>query len=219
GIKLISFRETMAGSALFGILVSPISRRWPPAHTLFLPAFLIAILATPFLRRSQARTVAIFAILVSAAAFLVMASIRYTGAAHHVVLLYPFPQLLVGVVAAALRPRLAIVIAVVLVVANVMVLTHYLIQLRSDGPIGLFTDAISPLATYLDETKGKTVRTLDYGIVDNLNLLTWGKLNAREVVTSKFPKEVLVQMISRPDFLFVDRPAVLEYFHGNTASL
>jgi hypothetical protein len=220
GIKLISFRQTMAGSALFGILVAPASRRWLPVETLFLPAFLIAIVGTPFLRRPKARGVAIFAILVCVTAFLVMASIRYTGAAHHVVLLYPFPQLLVGVVAAALRPpRLSTAIAVVLVVSNVMVLNHYRIQLHSNGPIGLFTDATSPLATYLEGAKAKTVRTLDLGIRDSLNLLTRGRFQAREEVISTLPNEAVVKLISEPDTVFVSRPANLEYFHDNTSAL
>lgn len=220
GTKLISLRETMAGSALFGVLVSPGSRSSAPAHTLFFPAFLIAIVATPFLARSKAQTAATFAIVVCAVSFVLMAGIRYTGAAHHIVLLYPFPQLLVGVAAAALRPpRLSAAIATVLVATNILVLSHYILQLRSDGPIGLFTDATAPLATYLEGTEAKTVCTLDLGIRDSLNLLTRGQLKASEEVISAMPNESVMKLISGPDTVFVSRPAALEYFRGNTSSL
>jgi hypothetical protein len=149
-----------------------------------------------------------------------MASIKYTGAAHHIVLLYPFPQLLVAVIAGVLRPpRLSTAIAVVLVAANVLVLNHYILQLLSNGPTGLFTDADRPLANYLDSTKAKTVRSLDLGIRDSFNLLTRGKLKAREEVISTLPNEAAVELVSWPDTVFVGRPASLEYFHGNTAAL
>ncbi|HVW09122.1 MAG TPA: hypothetical protein VHC90_11105 [Bryobacteraceae bacterium] len=220
GNKLISFRETLAGSDLFGVVVSPGSHRWLPDHTLFFAAFLIAIASTPFLPRSKARTVAVFAIVVCVVSFGLMASLRYTGAAHHIVLLYPFPQLLVASTVAVIRPvRLSTAVAILLIIANLLVTSHYLVQLDLDGPTGLFTDAIYPLATYMDGAKAGTVCTLDLGIRDSLNLLTQGKLRAQEEVISSLSRETAIDMVSRRDVLFISRAGKSEYFRGNAASL
>src|SRR5579884_3684222 len=75
-----------------------------PEHSLFAIALIAAVISVPFWPASAARRAAVFTILFCAVAFLTMASVRYTGAAHHIVLLYPAPHILTGIANSRLKP-------------------------------------------------------------------------------------------------------------------
>jgi hypothetical protein len=234
--KLISLRETLNGSDLFGILVSPTPARHLVSniarifghhyHTVFFEAFLVAIICIPFVSDPARRRIGVSAIIFCLTFITMMASVRYTGAAHHIVLLYPVPQLLVGLVVGIMRPVwLAKVIMFILIAANVLVVNQYILQLHSTGPVGLFTDAMNPLAAWLSDAHAKdnghtkTIVAIDLGIRDSLNLLTGGALRAQEAVIDDQSRDKMITMISQPGVLFVARPSGLEYFQGNALAL
>ncbi len=126
-LKLVSLKQTLNGSGLFGIVVAPETAEMPKtprsaigrvsgairAHlgpwyfSLFLSAIRFGFLSVPLWWHSSGRHAAVFAVVFSAVAFLAMATTRYTGAEHHIVLLWPMPQLFVAVAVASLRPEMA----------------------------------------------------------------------------------------------------------------
>jgi 4-amino-4-deoxy-L-arabinose transferase-like glycosyltransferase len=235
-IKISSLNGTLNGSALFGIVVAPESEEKPriarsaigrlacwirdrigPIHSSpFVYAILFALLAAPLWWHSANRSAAIFAIVFSVVAFLAMAITRYTGGAHHVVLLYPMPQLLVAVAVGALRPKwLAIAAGTALVAANLLVVNQYVAQFERNGSYGFFTDALYPLSESLANSERRTIYALDFGMEDNLNLLHEGRLNVRRAWhTDSKPDDEIETMISNESALFISHVLSREYFKG-----
>ncbi len=195
--KLVSLRITLDGSALFGVVVEPDwadkpktprsidgrialwirKRLGPHDSSLFVYALIFSLLSAPLWWQSAGRRAALFAIAFSVVAFFAMAVTRYTGAAHHIVLLWPMPHLLAGIAVAALRPRwLMAGIATVLVTANLLVINQYLVELDRNGAGRLFTDASYALSESFSDSAGDTIYVVDWNIETSLNFLHRGLL-------------------------------------------
>jgi 4-amino-4-deoxy-L-arabinose transferase-like glycosyltransferase len=130
------------------------------------------LLAVPWWWKSRA---ARFSAIFVAVAWLAMASTHDAGgAAHHVILLWPFPILFA---VAALRWRGLLVISVAM---NLLVLNQYFAQFQTHGPAAVFSDAIYPLSEHLKNTTGPIYHT-DWGYYDSLILLHKGKLQIRSL--------------------------------------
>ena len=148
-------------------------------------ALLVAILALPAIWFTPARKPALFSLAVMVTAWLLMAATNNAGGgAHHAVLLWPFPHMLIAVLAGGLSRRLpgrpgpvAAAAAVALLSAgNLTVWNQYRAQLIRNGGHGAWTDAIYPLATFLRGSQFGQVWTADWGIFDSLALLGQGTL-------------------------------------------
>jgi hypothetical protein len=200
GHKVTALRQTADGSALFGYIVyrrDPAFARIPRNavgraaawvssvagdhhRNLMVPAYFLALLLTPLLWRSPLRRFLLFVAIVTAVAWAQMALTKGTGgAAHHAILLWPFPTIFVAVVfseavseAAAFVPRYGFVllagVVAILAGANLLNTNEYLAAFAVNGASGGWTDAIYRLAGSVE--KSDTVGW--YGLVD------WGYLNA-----------------------------------------
>jgi hypothetical protein len=140
--------------------------------------FGVLLLAAPWWWKYRA---ARFSLVFMAVAWLLMALTHDAGtSAHHVVLLWPFPILFASVALASLPWRpLAWAAAAVMIAMNLLVLNQYVYQFERDGTGDVWTDALSPLSTSLDEYAGRTFYLIDWGLSDNLNLLHQGRLDLR----------------------------------------
>jgi len=236
-VKLVSLKRTVEGSALFGFVAAPESEEMPKtlrslqsrtsssirhhlgAHhsSLLLYALIFAVLGAPIWWRSPGRRAALFAIAFSLVAFLIMALTRYTGFPHHAVLLWPMPQLLVGIAVAALRPKwLVVAIGTFLVAANLLVVNQYLFQLERNGAYGFFTDALYPLSDSISDAAGDTIYLVDWGVWGNLNFLHEGRLKLQPAwpIPSRGATEI-ENMLSDPRGLFLDHVPAREYYQGS----
>lgn len=242
-MKLYNLKNTVDGSGLFGFIAreesaanpkapaSPLGRAavWirervgPQRSSLFPYALLLAVLAAPLWWRSPGRRAALFAIAFSAVTFLAMAVTRGAGGSvHHEVLLWPMPHLLVGVAAAALRPRwLAPAAGAVLVASNLLVINQYIVQLERNGADVDFSDALEPLSAALSGQQDQTIYVIDWGMFDSLAFLQQGRLMLR-VASDPFrtpePNEgerrEIEAMLTDPHGLFLTHVRSLEAFPG-----
>jgi hypothetical protein len=61
--------------------------------------------------------------------------------------------------------------------------------LRNSGGIGQWSDAVFPLAEYLQQKyPGKEIKILDWGLQNNLYILSDGKIRSREIYDGAFPR-------------------------------
>ena len=252
--KLWGLRTSANGSCLFGYLV----REQPPEHALppqtplektalalsqaagqprrnlMTPALLAAVLLLPWIWRTAARRAVLFgaAVLAVAGAQMLLTP-GAGGSAHHHVLLWPFPHL---VIAAALtsaadrlrhagRPALLIAL-VVLCAANLAVTNEYLAQFVRNGPAPVWTDAVMPLSAALRAIPARQVLITDWGIFDSLRLLSSGALPLRQVVDllgkpalSAVEKRFLGELFASPANVFVTHTGENEEFRGMRARL
>jgi hypothetical protein len=221
GAKLHQLRAALDGSGLFGYIASGVD----PRTSLFPYAVLLAILAAPWWR---ARRAGVFALIFCAVTFLAMAITRGGGTGiHHSVLLWPMPQLLVGIAVSALRPRaIAGGLAATLAVSNLLVVHRYFVQLDRDGATGNFSDAISTLANNLPSSPNNSVYIGDWGIYEALVYLEQGRVPLHYsplLLVAEHPGTVerrsISAMIADPHGLFVTHVAAREIFKGVRARL
>ena len=203
--KTIQLHHTLDGSGLFGYLIREefdASPR-PPSNLVerastavrkiagyrrqgWMPQALLLVLALLPFWLSRWKVMA-FATLVALVAWLLMASTSGAGgAAHHVVLLWPVPQLLVAVgLGAAIANRkpvwrwAAAAVTALVCLQNALVVNQYLYnaQLMGGGPS--WTDAIFPLREALVRLHPEHINLMDWGTEFNLKALAKGKTDIR----------------------------------------
>ncbi len=131
------------------------------------------------------------------------------------------PQLLVGIAVASLRPRwLGAAAGSVMVLANLLVINQYLVQLERDGAYGLFSDGLYPLSASLPASSAQPIFLVDWGIKDNLNVLHHGALNLQIAwpMPSLARSEIDV-MVSLPGAEFLNHVPAAEIYPGGGARL
>jgi 4-amino-4-deoxy-L-arabinose transferase-like glycosyltransferase len=237
GQKVEVLRTTLNGAALFGYLVyedsadqpkEPVSglerasillsRLSGKPRTNYLPAaFVIALVAAPLWWRNWAvRRAIFFSLVLMAVVWVQMIWTQGAGSsAHHVVLMWPFPQLILAAALAGTAGRkrrfgaalLAIAVAL-LAGRNLLVTNQYLVQFIRDGSGGSWTDAIYPLAKSLENTNASNIWMCDWGIIDPLRVLDRGLL----------PLKVGDDALRNPRLDDEDRQRILERL-PDTASL
>jgi hypothetical protein len=233
--KVHQLHAALDGSGLFGYIAAEdwATNRPQPVHpilgaglrsSLFAYAFVLAIAAAPWW---PARRAGVFALAFCAVTFLAMAITRGAGGAiHHSVLLWPMPQLLVGIACSALRPRWAALAIGVLAISNLLVTERYFYQLDRNGGEGNFTDAVSTLSVKLASLPGSAIYIADWGIYEPLVYLEQGRVPlhyspaplAAEHPNSAQSRE-MDGMLAGPRGLFVTHVAGREMFHGSRARL
>ncbi len=237
-------QRTMDGSLLFGFLtadepISPGRGRPAPAgvgsarSNLMLIAFGSALLLAPLAAPKDRRTMA-FALMAMAVSWTQMAFTANAGSsAHHAILLWPLPEMVVGVAFAAASRRFARIgdVAIAAVVALVMasglaVIHQYRVLMIRDGGGINWTDAIYTLSDRMKNIRASQVFCVDWGIMGSLHLLNQGKLPLRvgyeELSKPQWDaadRERLLAIISRPDHAFVAHTPAFEVFRGFDARL
>ncbi|HLH38361.1 MAG TPA: glycosyltransferase family 39 protein [Bryobacteraceae bacterium] len=102
------------------------------------------------------------------------------GSVHHTVLVWPFPQLFMAVALASLPwPRIAGVIAVVMVGMNLLVMNQYIAEFERNGAAGTFDDAVLALAKSIPDPprlEAERIYILDWGMLNTLALFHQGRL-------------------------------------------
>ncbi len=197
-------------------------------------AFVLALALLPWLWTTPARKPMLFALIFMLITWVQMAFTEEAGGSpHHVVLLWPFPHLLIAVAFAqasgALRraavPVLAAVIAIVCG-SSFLVTNRHLAQLvqRGSGPI--WTDAIYPLAEYISAAGAQRVYVMDWGIFDALRILDRGRLPlmvGSDQVTKESMNEddrrILSEILSARDAVFVGHTEGNEIMSGVSAKM
>lgn len=214
-------RDTMDGSALLGYLVPDEPSPWPrrSAQAVAMPAAMAILLW----RRRQWR-IAVAASFYAVAVWLFMCLSGGGWSAHHVVLLWPIPQLLLALAIGegfAWQPRLAVAALGVLVISNLAVTARYLDLVLRYGPTLAWTDAVYPLAEKLSAAGAREDVAVDWGISHPLLLLSGGRIPVvignEALLHDDAPAgevELLRQRIASRDAVFVSHPDGTEVHRG-----
>jgi len=147
-------------------------------------ALAATLLATPLLLFTRYRRAVLFCLVMLMVAWAQMAATKNAGGgAHHTILLWPFPLMLIAMAAVSLarwfgpRMKLFLVLtACLLCGSSLLVLNHYLAQGIRNGGAGVWTNGhfnlVSRLATY----KVEKIFLTDWGMLDNTRMLFRGSL-------------------------------------------
>jgi len=195
-VKAHLVRRTLEGAILFGFFTAADPgphpgepARWyqtasvkinqivrAPRQTLTIPALLLALLALPWLWRTDARRPILFGLVAFVATWIPMALTSHAGgAAHHIILLWPFHLLIIAVVLARMPARFAAAAVVLICAANLLVTNHYYADLIRNGGALQFSDAIYPLNQKLAGLRARRIFVMDWGIIETINLLSEGR--------------------------------------------
>ena len=252
--KARAFRGALSGAVLFGWLTaenwqtqSPHAPRgWlqrasaaiaertgNPHHSFLFYAFCAALLLAPLARGAGLRAI-VFAMVAMAVAWCQMAfTAGAGGGAHHVILLWPLPQMVMGISFAAASRRmgragipLLASILVVLLGSSLAVMNEYYAQTVRNGGGLAWNDAIFPLSDYMKSDASRSVFCLDWGFLDTLRMLSNGKLPVRVGSEQVSKPELsledhrqLTEMISAPDNVFLAHTKDFEFSRGLSARL
>jgi len=177
-------------------------------------AFVLALLAVPWWRRSRA---AWFSLIFMAVTWGAMAITNGAGGAiHHSVLLWPFPQFFVAIALASLPwPRVAVAACVLLAAANLAVLSQYVADFEQDGASSVFSDALFPLSAAFagpsNSQPEQPIYVMDWGMANTLALFHRGRLLVRPAdgpfqkdSPSSGERDIIHAMLSDPNAVFID---------------
>jgi hypothetical protein len=188
--RLIMFSETLLTDrqhrAMWDGPFMPGWQRW-----LFPAVFLVSCLVCLLGRGERNQFRAAFARIAALAALLFAALLflsRVNLSEHHLIALLPL-AVVVTVLACSLlvaRYRWAYVVAAALAVVYVSSAMYWQFAavqgLRKTGGVGMWSDAIAPLAQeLLQHYPDREIKILDWGLQDNLFVLTDGRLRTREL--------------------------------------
>ena len=198
------------------------------------PALIAALLLAPFLWRSPARRLVVFFLVFLCVTWVQMAMTTGAGgAAHHAVLLWPFPLCFIAVVFAEISQRLRaagkpVLIACVafLALSNLAVDNQYLAEFIHNGESAFWTDALSSLAKRMPAYQSSEIQIIDWGMTNTLRLLDRGALHLLDITYLLIPEEVkgqdayaLQTVISDPNRIFLGYVEEHEAFKGVGAHL
>jgi hypothetical protein len=148
-------------------------------------------------------------------------------------LLWPIPHLLVGLVAAGLMDRFAgrgrIVVALAAAIAcgsNFLILNQYDSQMVRYGTPSVWSDAIFTLTRRLGEIHADHIFMMDWGMTDNVRLLSRGRLPIH-VGTDALGKDppddadraLLRRMVALPNSVFITFADPWEQVQGTNKRL
>lgn len=249
-VKLAMARDTLDGSALFGYLTREDAPEKPAlprtaidraagtlAGALGYPrrswqpwAAAAAVLLLPFLWRTPARRPMLFSLVAALTGWAIIAAMGRGGASHHVVLLWPLPQMLVGTAAAQAarwRPyagKVAAALVAVVCLSCLAVTDQYLFVVVNWGAGVPWSDASHPLARYLARLDAKDIYVMDWGIIGPLRIEGGKRLPVRGWLSldpgwEQRQAAGLRGLISSPKVWFVAHVAGAEHFSGRRAAL
>lgn len=192
-------------------------------QTMFFYVFGLILACGPLWWRSRA---ARFSLVFLVVAWSMMVVTKNTGgAAHHVILLWPFPILFAVSALSRIPWRWVAIPAVAFMLSmNLLVMNQYVVQFERCGATGSFTDALVALGPALPENQ--TVYVIDWGISATEQLAHRGKLHlqfAHGPLGSPSPnpeeRAQLLSMLSDTDSIWLDHVTAREEFPGAGANL
>ncbi len=143
------------------------------------------------------------------------------GGAHHVILLWPFPCIFVGVALAGVADRVpkllahAIVAIVVLIACeNTLNTNEYLADLILNGAVAGWTDASYRLAGAMYPYKSQHIGIVDWGYLNGLRMMYGGDLNLT-VLGENGGQAV----IDKSDSIFIQHTDDQQLFAGRNGKL
>ena len=138
--------------------------------------FGLSLFLIPWWWRNRA---AWFSLIFCVVAWVSMAVTKDAGnAAHHSVLLWPFPQLFVAIALFSVPWRaIAIGATAILAATNLLVVNEYIADFDRYGSRPNFSDAVFAMSREFDGRGDKPVIATDWGIVSQLAFLHQGKLH------------------------------------------
>lgn len=183
--RLVLFAETLLSDrehrAMWDSPFMPAWQRW------LFPSIVLACCVGCLINWSQAKLtrILVLAFLFYGAMLLVT---RAPVSEHHLIALMPLAAAITALVCwnFASRSRTAMLLAAVLAIVYTGAALYWqfaAIQgLRKTGGIGQWSDAINPLALYLEEKhSAKPIKILDWGLQTNLFVITDGKVHTQEI--------------------------------------
>jgi len=201
--------------------------RWTgrPRQNAMLWAAIAPVLALAFFWRwlwnSQARAPILFALVACAATWLPMVlTAGAGGAAHHVILLWPFHLLPIAALLARIPTAPAALVTTLLCGSNVAVTNQYYADLIRNGPAVRWTDAMDPLQRYLMDLHAQQIVAADWGFMETMNLLSEGELPMIYVPSADTGSDQAVNaLLGDPLNVFVAHAPGLAYHPGDRAAL
>ncbi|HUQ94661.1 MAG TPA: glycosyltransferase family 39 protein [Bryobacteraceae bacterium] len=147
-------------------------------------AYLGSLLLTPFLLLSEWRRPVLFLLIMMTVAWAQMLVTKGAGGGgHHTILLWPFPLMLIAITATWVGSRLGRwrsaflwATGVLLCGSALLVNNYYVTQAVRNGAAGSWTNAVLTLAKRLPAYRAEKIFLIDWGLVDNLRLLSAGRL-------------------------------------------
>ena len=173
-----------------------------------LPALALAAVCLIFLLRTPLWRPPVFLLITMAVTWLQMAMNANTGAgAHHIILLWPFPCVFIGMCFAGTTDRapraarLAMNAVVVLIAAvGLLNCNEYLADLAMNGAVGGWTDASYRLAGAVSHYQSGWIGTVDWGYRNGLRMLYGNDLKLF-TITDKDPD--FRRDVASPDFVYI----------------
>ena len=244
--KLIELRQTIDGSILFGYLVYPNQdtvktvrvrgrERIPMAvsrligsrllssnrSNWMLPAWLLAGICFGALWSTPRRRPLLFLLIAMLVTWLQMALTKGAGAAaHHVILLWPFPAAFIGIGFAGVSTRFprwglagVSIIVALFAAGNILNMDEYLGELITNGAKGGWTDAIYPLSGSIDRNSASWIGVVDWGYLNGIRLLHKGDLPLFVVDTEARPAEMKT-IVDAQNRLFIQHTEDQQIFPG-----
>ncbi len=167
--------------------------RFIPHNTFTLDVFIISLLGLPLFRKRPRELSAL--IFIVTLLLLIAVQIYFTPHAtgpHHVMMLYPFPHMVIGFMLSGLLTNTSIfgrrlwksiglTLLSVLVVTNIGVDSGYLLGLTTVGGSGVWSDAIYDLEDYTQQAKTQDYFLMDWGFNTQLLLLSHGGIHKTEI--------------------------------------
>lgn len=249
--KINGFERVMQGDSWFAFindetdppvpLIVPNASRLPVAldgllkgirPEWMLSAFLLSCALVPWLWFTKSRQPALFSFVAMAVIWLMMAATPKAGTTiHHVILMWPFPHLLMTLagfeIAKRFDRRAAFVVvacAALLIAGNCILLNRYYARLVTKGPGIVWTDATQTLFAELQSMGAAHVVASDWGYAPTLCLLSKGKMAVDDISfqllsTSDENKEMVLGLLDDSNAVFVAHRAEGEQFVGVQAIL
>ena len=248
--KIFQLRHTLDGSELLGgimveifpgplesvpkTLVGRVSvavKRNLGAHprNWMLPALALALACLVFLLRTPLWRLLVFILIATTIAWLQMALNAGTGTSpHHVILLWPFPCVFIGIALAGVAERaprwiaqVILALVALLTCGNLLNTNEYLANMILNGTMGGWTDAFYRLPGAMLPYKSEWIGIVDWGYLNGLRLMYEGDLKMfvasdfvhKPEMTEADRRQVLT-MASSPGFVFIQHTDDKQLFAG-----
>ena len=227
--KVEQLRRAIDGTALYGYIVTEdpgpatLTHRtlperaaaWVDNHSGnhrqngLMPACLLALVCLVSLWKKPVSRLLIFLLIVMVVEWLQMAFTQNTGGGtHHVILIWPFPLVFIGIAYSAAADRIprfgvtALTMTIALLAAgNLLTTNRYFVDAFSNGSTGGWTDAIYPLARSLEGERSAWIGLVDWGCLTPLQVLDDGDLQL--YMADAKDRAELKKNLSAPNRLFV----------------
>jgi 4-amino-4-deoxy-L-arabinose transferase-like glycosyltransferase len=192
-----------------------------PSSGWTLYAFFAAIALVPLAGWGAARTVVYFLIAIPIAWFQMVLNPQTGGSAHHIILLWPWPQAVIAVSFAGVSRRIgrfgpaALAVAAALIAASCLLVTNeYLAKIVRNGGVPVWSTAVFPLADQLRHSGAAYAFCTDWGIFDTISLLDRNRPPVRNGIGAEKSPSDLQWALSDPTSVFVGHAKESEVFTG-----